>query len=134
MPPFDAEFGLSYEAISGADIVHSGAWSNGSFAEGFSVDNAAASDVFLVNGAYQTAMHYNTAEPTIYLDQSELGTGSMTHTPSVSVGEERLFTEPLWNHLWLSKQLGWIWLSTDGSIQNRGWWSKILRLPHINRH
>ena len=116
----DAEFGLSYEAISGANIVHSGAWSNGSFAEEFSVDNAAASDVFLVNGAYQTAMHYNTAEPTIYLDQTELGTGSMTHTPSVSVGESGYLLSHYGIISGFQNSLNWIWLSTDGSIQNEG--------------
>ena len=83
----DTEFGLIYEAISGSNTVHMGEWSSGAFTEQFSTENAAAPDVALLNGDYETAMHFNTSDPTIYIGQTELGTGSQTHTPSIVAGE-----------------------------------------------
>ena len=116
----DNEFGLIYEAISGSNTVHMGEWSSGSFVEQFSLDNAAAPDVTESGQGYLTAMHVDTSEPTVYLGENELGTGGLTHTPSISLGEDGFLVSHYKIISGFQNSLHWTWHHLDGTLAADG--------------
>jgi hypothetical protein len=112
------QFYIGYEHIDGDQSVILGMWNGENLEVTAEVDNAAAPMVKSWDGSAVGVSHYNPSSPTVYWGTEPLGTPSMTHSPSVIIGD----TGALVSHYKIisgfQNELHWSFVNSNGEVQS----------------